>query len=1493
MNDWHVLHLDGDPTPGDPTHTRALATRLLEQADLAGRNTSRLRAVATGSGDLRMEGDYASRFTDALATLPAELAKLQSAYRGCGEAVSAYATSLQEAKTKAGAALQQGSDADVRYQSALREIQALLPSQRAFVFSSGYGLSELAVQANTLGVDEVTKAQVRAAVARARLAQEDRDLARRLADQAKQLRGEAETRCEKGIRDALAGSGIQDREWYQKAWDVVSAPFRSWDDFVDLCKNVALVAGIAALLISGPIGWALAAAALVAGAAVFADTLTRYSRGEASLIDVLLDSLYLIPGSSGVVKLSGLAPAVLQAARQTVRGGGRLVGSALRSSRGTMRGSITDLRQSGRQFDGRVTYGDPIDVASGEVVLDQVDLELPGVLALLLSRTHVSSYQVGRLFGASWASTLDQRLEVDGSGVWYATGDGMLLAYPFPAADGSVLPEEGPRLPLARADDGGYTVTEPGRGHTLHFASVGDPDVLSLAAIADRNGHRIDLNYDAAGVLAQVRHSGGYIVEVDTQRGRVIALRLRGAGGRGGGSGSQPLVRYGYDAAGLLSEVVNSSGKPVRFAYDNAGRLTGWEDANQSWFRYSYDGLGRCVGTSGSAGCLDGALSYDVHAGTTTVTNSLGEVTTYHLNDALQVVREVDPLGHATGSAWDRYDRLLARTDPLGRTTRYSYGPAGNLTATIRPDGRQRTATYNELGLAVTMVDYDGTTWRWDYDEGGNLTAQTDPAGATTSITYDQHGHAESVTNALGHTQRVQTDGAGLPLTVTTPLGATTRYIRDSFGRVTGVTDPLGNTTRFDHTVEGRLASRTMPDGATESWRYDGEGNLIEHVDAIGQSTRVEVSNFDLPAAQTGPDGARFAFSYDTELRLVAVTNPHGLVWRYAYDPAGNLVRETDFDDRVLVYRYDAAGQLIERVNGAGESTRYTHDLLGNVIEQHAGAAGATFQYDAVGRVVRATNADADVHLSRDQLGRIVGETCNDQTVASTCDRLGRRVLRRTPTGAQSAWEYDADEQLVSLTTAGHTMNFRYDSAGRELERRLDTGLSLTQSWDSSARLLSQEVAAPAPAPASAASTRMARLIERRSYTYRPDSHLTAIDDHTSGPRRFDLDPAGRVTAVHGAGWTEHYTYDHAGNITHARWPTAPQHAGAPRDEAQGDREYDGTLIRRAGRIRYEHDAQGRVILRQHKQLSAKPRTWRYHWDAEDRLTEVTTPDGHRWTYHYDPFGRRISKRRHNAQQDGHKVEQVDFAWDGVTLAEQTHTEPDRTATTRWEWQAGRFRPLLQVQRSVARHARSNGVEESSFLIVSDGIGTTFSMFDTRDFAPRQHRSTLWGMAEGEVPNEAQCQLQFPGQYADLETGLNYNLFRYYDPSVGRYVSCDPIGLEGGPNPSSYVDNPFTEADPIALMCSGPGRHRLAPPGTEKSEALKDLGTLGLKYAWQEAKSVFPFPALRRWKDRLYDDELGDVLRRLGLRDWAIIRRTILAGGALAASWVRFEGDAY
>jgi RHS repeat-associated protein len=1008
---------------------------------------------------------------------------------------------------------------------------------------------------------------------------------------------------------------------------------------------------------------------------------------------------------------------------------------------------------------------DPIDVATGEMVLAQADVELPGVLPLVLSRTQLSSYRAGLSFGRSWASTVDQRLEFDEQGVVFIGDDGMILVYPDPPVRGEVLPEVGPRWPLRRTETG-FAIRRRGIEHTLHFPA-GTTRNCPLGAIEDRNGNRIDVDRDGTGTPVAVRHSGGYHIDIASTEGRIVELRLRNGQG-----GHIPLVRYTYESGGQLSEVVNSSGRALRFDYDRAGRITQWTDRNGHWYRYFYDERGRCVANQGSGGFLNGTFSYDDENRTTRFTDALGHPTSYQLDATARVVAETNALRHTATQEWDDHDRLVSRTDALGRTTRCEYDGAGNLVTVTRPDGSQTRTEYDGSGQPTVVVNPDGSVWRQEYDDRGNLVAAVDPAGAITRFGHDDRGHRVSVTDALGNVRRIETNPAGLPVAVTDATGATTRYTVDPMGRVVAITDPMGGVTRFSWTVEGRLLSRTRPDGTTERWSYDGQGNEVRHVDPLGRTRRMDTTHFALPTVEIGPDGARTEFGYDAALRLVSVTNPQGLVWRYEYDAAGHLVREIDFNGRDLRYRRDAAGQLIERINGVGQTVTLTRDRLGNIVERRCGAARTTIEYDGAGRLVRARNADAELVYQRDALGQVVAETVNGATVTSAHDPLGRRVYRRTPTGAESRWDFDANARPTLLRTAGRELAFGYNPAGREVRRLLDTGVALDQEWDVNQRLATQAVAVAGHAP-----------IQHRRYSYTGDGYVAAVDELLGGLRRYELDVTGRVGGVESVDRRERYGYDRAGNITAAGWPGDA--------EAQGARQYSGTLVRAAGGIRYEHDGQGRVVLRQRKRLSRKPDTWYYEWDPDDRLVGVTTPDGTRWRYLHDPLGRRIAKLRLAA--DGSAAERTDFVWDGTVLVEQIHSSGQATT---WEFDPASYRPLTQVER---RRTDQEWVDRQFYAIVTDLVGTPTELLDAQGNLAWRAQTSLWGELIARSGQAGYTPLRFPGQYHDLETGLHHNYLRVYDPTTGRYASGDPLGLIGGLGPHSYVHNPVSWTDALGL----------------------------------------------------------------------------------------------
>ncbi|MER8002751.1 DUF6531 domain-containing protein [Streptomyces sp. NPDC095613] len=1036
-----------------------------------------------------------------------------------------------------------------------------------------------------------------------------------------------------------------------------------------------------------------------------------------------------------------------------------------------------DPRRHGIPLNKKTCKNDPVDVATGEMVLTHTDLSLPGVLPLVLRRTHLSGYRYGQWFGRSWASTLDERVELDPvtPGAVWARQDGSLLVYPrLPQPDGDpVPPVQGPRLALTHheqyEDVTTYRVTDTRTGVTRFFA--GSPYRTStaywLTALEDRNGNRISVARRPDGSPTAITHNGGYTVRVTGEDGRVHALHLQDP------TGLVEVRRYGYDDAGLLTEVVNGSGLSLRLTYDAENRITSWTDRNECTFRYAYDTQGRVTATVGPDGMLSSRFTYDVHPETghriTRYTDSTGATTVFQLNEMLQVVAESDPLGHTTHFTFDGHDELLAVTDALGHTTRFERDAHGDLVAMTAADGVRTRAVYNELRLPIEITERGGVSRRFAYDERGNRIAVVDPDGAVSRFAYDEHGHLVRVVNAVGAETAIRTDGAGLPLEITSPDGASAVFTRDAFGRIVTATDALGGTLRQGWTVEGRPAWRELSDGTREEWAWDPEGSLITHTDRMGRITTHTATHFDLRARTRTADGADHHFTHDTELRLTKVTNAQGLEWHYTYDAAGRLVAETDFDGRTLSYEHDALGHVTRRTNACGQSLTYERDILGRVVRLiHDDGTEAAFEHDEAGHLTSISNAHADITLERDAVGRIVSETVNGRTLTRAYDPLGRRIHRRTPSGATSTLEY-GPEGLTCYQAGDHTFQFARDALGRETERLLGA-LSLHHTWDSVGRITHQHL------------DHQGTAILNRTVSYQADGTPVSISDNRDGQRTYALDPAGRITAVHAAGWSEQYAYNSAGDPTHSTLPSS-----APGRDSSGERHYTGSRLTRAGRTTYTFDAQGRTVQRQTRTLSGKVLTWHFTWNAEDRLTRVITPARDIWEYHYDALGRRIAKQR--TRPEGRSAESVTYCWDGGQIAEQY----DGTTTLSWDYLG--LQPL--AQRETKGPARQS--DQRFFAILADLTGSPHALVSPDGDIAWHARSTAWGATQWGRGASAYTPLRQPGQYFDPETRLHYNVNRYYDPDLGRYLTPDPLGLAPAVNHYAYVPNPFTQSDPLGL----------------------------------------------------------------------------------------------
>jgi RHS repeat-associated protein len=183
----------------------------------------------------------------------------------------------------------------------------------------------------------------------------------------------------------------------------------------------------------------------------------------------------------------------------------------------------------------------------------------------------------------------------------------------------------------------------------------------------------------------------------------------------------------------------------------------------------------------------------------------------------------------------------------------------------------------------------------------------------------------------------------------------------------------------------------------------------------------------------------------------------------------------------------------------------------------------------------------------------------------------------------------------------------------------------------------------------------------------------------------------------------------------------------------------------------------------------------------------------------------------HNAQ--GQRVKKqigsqpaVYYAYDlqGQLLGEYTLNGTQYKPVIEYIWLEGQ--PVAAVRPTPGAPANAGNSAQEVFYLHTDHLGTPRVALDT---AGRLRWRWMGGEPFGVNPaennpeglGELNLSLRLPGQQYDGFVGLHYNYFRDYDPTVGRYVQSDPIGLKGGLNTYGYVSgNPLSRVDPLGLL---------------------------------------------------------------------------------------------
>jgi RHS repeat-associated protein len=845
-----------------------------------------------------------------------------------------------------------------------------------------------------------------------------------------------------------------------------------------------------------------------------------------------------------------------------------------------------------------------------------------------------------------------------------------------------------------------------------------------------------------------------------------------------------------YDAAGNLTGTTDPLGGVTAYTYDAAGRMTSQTDAAGHVTTYTYDANGNKLSETTTRTAVAAASDRPLRSSETSKVSPVAEtITTQYVYDGLnRLVRTVDPYGAATVTEYNAIGKQAATVDKLGRRTTYDYDTRGNLARVTYPDGTSESYTYDAEGRKLTTTDRGGRTTSYTYDAAGRLIRTTYPDGAITRTEYDAAGRVARTYDERGNATSYTYDAAGRRTSVVNALGQTTTYAYDAAGNLTQTTDALDHTTRYEYdglnrrvrTVYadgsasvtaydslGRKSAETDPAGRTTAFAYDSLGRLTQVTDALGNVTRYGYDELGNLTSQTDANGHTTHFAYDQLGRRTARTLPLGMSETTAYDAAGKVISLTDFGGQMTTYEYDAANRLTAQrfPDGTAETTTYT--ATGQRLTVTDARGVTTYAYDTRDRLTRRTDPDG-------------------RSIAYTYDAAGNRTSVTAPSGA-TTYGFDALNRLATATDpdVGVTA-YTYDAAGNRASMAYPNGTVAEYTCDALNRLtnLLNRKAGGA-------------VISSYAYTLGPAGNRTRVVEHSGRAVDYSYDAAYKLTEerindpVTGLR-TISYTYDPAGNrLTKTDGGVTTSYTYDANDR----------LLAEGGNA-YTYDANGNTRTR-----TATGENVTYGYDFRNRLAQAQITAGASSStvaYAYDADGIRVRKTVDGAVTNYLVDANRDFAQvleerDGAGALVVSYVYGDDLISQK----RGSAVSYYHYDGQMSTRQLSNGTQIVTDEYVYGAFGETLQRV-------------------GSTNNE----YLYTGECNDLNTGFYYLRARFYDPSLGRFVTADR--------------HPFDPFDPPTLHRYVYAKNRptdlIDPSGQFWGFTLPSLMTaLSIRISWTSA----------------------------------------------------------
>ena len=442
--------------------------------------------------------------------------------------------------------------------------------------------------------------------------------------------------------------------------------------------------------------------------------------------------------------------------------------------------------------------------------------------------------------------------------------------------------------------------------------------------------------------------------------------------------------------------------------------------------------------------------------------------------------------------------------------------------------------------------------------------------------------------------------------------------------------------------------------------------------------------------------------------------------------------------------------KLTSLTDAAGSKTNFAYELRGLLTSVTDPLQKITsLTYDVNGRATSRTDRNGTtLACAYTPTGMLASITYPDSSqTTNTYDSLDRLTQLNDSIGT-SSFSYDADGRITSFTDAdGFTLAYVYDAAGNITQVTYPDASTVTYAYDSANRL----------------TTVTDWLGGQATYAYDQDGRLATFTQFNGIVTTYSYDAASRLTGMGSAVASCQFTLDGNGNRVNSleNQPLTPAYSlGSTTYEynAQQDR------LLSAGPLSYAYDNEGQLVNSGGACLT---------FDYNRRLVEV----GSDTQFSYDGRGSRLS-----ATRAGVTTHYVYDPWGNLVADADSNG-----VTHKYIYGNG----LLAVATSTGRYCYH-----------FNGIGSTVAITDMNQNIVNSYAYDPFGQILSQQETIPQ-PFKYVGQYGVMAepNGLYYMRARYYDPSVGRFISEDPIGFAGGDvNLFAYVlNNPVNSTDPGGL----------------------------------------------------------------------------------------------